>query len=42
MENANKKTHITPYTTYLIVWIALLAFTSIQFLLQELVWVIIH
>lgn len=29
MENENKKHHITPYSTYVIVWIALLAFTSI-------------
>jgi cytochrome c oxidase subunit 4 len=29
MENDNKKNHITPYSTYLIVWISLLAFTSI-------------
>lgn len=29
MEHENHKQHITPYTTYLIVWVALLAFTSI-------------
>lgn len=29
MEKENHKQHITPYTTYLIVWVALLAFTSI-------------
>jgi len=28
MEHGNNK-HITPYSTYLIVWVALLAFTSI-------------
>lgn len=29
MEKENNKSHITPYSTYIIVWIALLAFTSI-------------
>lgn len=29
MEKENHQQHITPYTTYLIVWVTLLAFTSI-------------
>ncbi len=28
-KNENNDHHITPYTTYLIVWVALMAFTSI-------------